>query len=234
MIECRVCGAPNDDLALTCGKCKSYLQAKVDTLDLFATSWGIVESPAKTFRRVVLSKRKNYVVLLSVLMGIGAAVTATSYQNLGPALGGLPGIAGVVLIGGGLLGLVGVPLAALIVAGISRLLGGGRTNVRSVVAVLVYACVPAVAILIAVVPIKLAIFGVYLFDHNPSPMVIAPGLYGVLAGLEAVGALWSLILMAVGMRIASGLRGLRPMLLALVTGSLAAGTMWAIRYLRLS
>jgi hypothetical protein len=233
MIECRVCGAPNSDLALTCTQCKSYLQAKVDTLDLFATSWGIIESPAKTFRRVVLSKRKNYIVFLSVLMGIGAAVTATSYQNLGPVFGGLPGVAGVVLIGGVALGLLGVPFAAMIAVAVARLVGG-RTNVRSVMAVLVYAWVPAVAILIAVVPIKLAIFGAYLFDHNPSPMVIAPGLYGVLAGLEAVGALWSLILMGVGMSVATGLRGLRPMLLALVTGSLAAGMMWALRYLRLS
>ena len=93
MIECRVCGAENGDLALTCGKCKSYLQAKVDTLDLFATAWGILESPARTFKRVVLAKRKNYVVLLSVFLGIGAMAAAVSYQNLGPSLGGLPTLA---------------------------------------------------------------------------------------------------------------------------------------------
>jgi len=233
MIECRVCGAANSDLALTCAKCKSFLQAKVEALDLFATAWGIIESPARTFKRVVLSRRKNYVVLLCVLMGMGAAFTAASYHNLGPALKGFPGLGGAVIVGGSALGLLGVPLAALVTVATARLLGG-RAGFRAITGVIAYASVPVLSILIAVVLIKLAIFGRYLFDHNPSPMVIAPGLYLVLTGLEGVAVLWSLGLLAVGMRVATGLRGLRPIVLALATGSLAAGLMWAIRYVRLS
>ena len=231
MIECGVCGAANSDLALTCTKCKSFLQAKVDTLDLFATSWAVIESPARAFRRVVLSKRKNYVVALSVLMGMGATVTAASYHSLGPALGGIPGVAGVVLVGGAALGLLGVPLAAALLSALARMMGGSG-GFRAVMGVIAYASTPVLLIMIAVVPIKLAIFGEYLFDHNPSPTVIAPMLYGVLTALEGLAALWSLRLLATGLGVATGLRGMRAVALALVTGSLAGALMWALRYVR--
>ena len=197
-----------------------YLQAKVETLDLFATAWGIIESPAKTFKRIVLARRKNYVFLLSMVMGIELTVTAVAYQNLGPAMGSLAALAAVLVLGGGALGIVGVP--------------GARTTFRAVMAVIVYANVPVVSILLAVIPTQLAIFGGYLFDHNPSPMVIAPGLFITLAVLEGVGALWSLMLMVVGMRVATSLRGFRPALLALVTGLLGSAMMWALRLVRLS
>ena len=231
MIECRVCGAPNSDLALTCTQCKSFLQAKVDTLDLFATAWGVIESPAKAFKRVVLAKRKNYVFFLSVLMGMGAVLTAASLHNLGPALGGLPGVVGAVILGGIVIGMLGVPMLASMLVAAARMLGG-TGGIRPVMAVIVYASAPALAILIAVAPIKLAIFGQYLFDHNPSPMVLAPGLYIVLTVLEGLGALWSLALMGVGLSVATGLRGIRPVALALLAGALAGGLMWALRFVR--
>lgn len=231
MIECKVCGAQNSDLALTCTQCKSFLQAKVDTLDLFATAWAVIESPARAFKRVVLAKRKNYVFFLSVILGMGAALTAASFHNLGPALGGLPGVVGAVILGGIVMGMVGVPLVASILVAMARLLGGAG-GIRPVMAVIAYASVPVLAILIVVVPIKLAIFGQYLFDHNPSPMVLAPGLYLVLTGLEGLGALWSLALMAVGLSVATGLRGIRPVALALLTGALAGGLMWALGFVR--
>ena len=97
------------------------------------------------------------------------------------------------------MGLAGVPLSALATVTVARLLGA-KTAVRAVAAVIVYAGIPVLSILIAVFPIKLAIFGVYLFDHNPSPVVIAPGLFWVLTGLEGLGALWSLGLLALGLR----------------------------------
>ncbi|MCK5571424.1 MAG: hypothetical protein KAJ12_01625, partial [Bacteroidetes bacterium] len=83
MIECTVCGEQNGDLAVTCTRCKAYLQTKIENLDLFSTMWGLLESPKRTFKRIVLSRRKNYVFFLSALLGIWILWTVFWGLNVG-------------------------------------------------------------------------------------------------------------------------------------------------------
>ena len=70
MLKCPVCGTENGDLDTVCRSCKGFIQAKVDTLDLFSTAWGLMDQPRRTFRRIALAKTKNYVILLSAGIGI--------------------------------------------------------------------------------------------------------------------------------------------------------------------
>ena len=61
MITCSICGVQNDELAVLCSSCKSYLQSKVDSLNLFATIWQLIENPRAAFKKIVLARHKNYV-----------------------------------------------------------------------------------------------------------------------------------------------------------------------------
>ncbi len=74
MIPCTVCGEANDDLATVCTKCHSYLQAKVDTIDLFPTIWGLIERPGPTMKKIVLARHKNYVFVLLMLLGVATSL----------------------------------------------------------------------------------------------------------------------------------------------------------------
>ncbi|MCK5572111.1 MAG: hypothetical protein KAJ12_05095, partial [Bacteroidetes bacterium] len=50
-----------------------------------------------------------------------------------------------------------------------------------------------------------ALFGPYLFDQNPSPIIINAGLYVALLAFDVVALIWSITLLVRGMEVAAGL-----------------------------
>ncbi len=202
MITCTVCDTPNDDLALRCSNCKSYLQGKIDTLDLFSSMWGIVESPHRTLKRVVLSQHKNYVLLLSSLFGISLVYAALWYKsaaNSGEGLLSLLGLGLVLGIPGGILFLA---VSAFITVVISRKLAG-KATFKTVFAISAYATIPVAYALVFVFPVMMAVFGVSFFSSNPHPMVVNPIAYVILLGLDGLAWLWTLLLLMEGLSIAN-------------------------------
>ena len=89
MITCRVCGTENDDLAVVCRSCKSFVQGKVDTLNLFETMWGLLEAPSRTFKKIAIARTKNYILPLSALCGVAAAYAAFWAYQIGRHVDGL-------------------------------------------------------------------------------------------------------------------------------------------------
>ena len=205
MIECTVCGEKNDDLAVTCKSCKGYLQAKVENLDLFSTMWGLMESPEKTLKRVVLSRRKNYVIFLSALLGVWVLLSAFWGLNLGSQFDNTFTVLATGILAGPVAGVLCVLTGAAVLQIVTKLLGGNAT-LRNLFAVVSYASVPLIFALIFVYPIKIAIFGLYLFDQNPSPMIINPGLYLALLAFDLTAVIWSISLLLRGVGVAAGLR----------------------------
>lgn len=233
MLLCPVCGKENDDLAVVCVSCKGYLQAKVDTLDLFHTSWALVESPKATMHRIAIARHKNYALMLTVLFGIAFAVTILWLGNFGRLLGGLGPVMLVAIIGGPVLGVVSVLLMSIILRTTSGILGG-HSSMRETWAVVAYATVPIVWSLVLVFPVEIAVFGGYFFDSNPSPLVINPVAYLGLLALDCIATLWSWILLIYAVRVAHRLSLPRAVFSALsipiVAGFLAVG----IRMVKLS
>lgn len=197
MQKCPVCGAENESLAITCRSCKAFLQAKVDNLDLFATVWGLIESPRSTMRKIVLSTHKNYVFLLSALAGIAALLAFAMWRKLGQGVE-----LGTIFTLSTLLGLVsGIVMNYLLgsfLIQVSRILSG-RGSLRNTRAVLAFSCVPLVFWLVVFVPIEFGVFGKYLFEGNPSPAVLQPVPYYVLLTLEIALGLWGVFLLATGL-----------------------------------
>lgn len=202
MLTCPVCGAQNDDLAVTCRSCKSYLQAKVDTINLFSAIWGLMESPRPTFKKIVLSGQKNYVLILGALQGVAALLAFARWQNLGQGID-TSLVLGLATALGAFAGIAIQFILAGFVLQVARSLGGKGT-LRNTRAVIAYAGIPLVLWLVILVPIEFGIFGRYLFEGNPSPAVIAPVLYYVLSGIEVLLLAASLYLLAVGIGVAHG------------------------------
>jgi hypothetical protein len=213
MIRCTVCGEENDDLLVVCVRCRSFLQSKVDTLDLFHTVWSLMYAPGSAFRRIVLSRNKNYSLLLSSLLGIALVYAVAWFKNLGHTLPNLFGLLAAGFVAGPLVGLLFVFLFSLIMVWLGKALGGKGVR-RNMFAVVAYASFPIVLTLVFVFPIEVAIFGAYLFDNNPPPLVINPVAYVTLLGLDALGVIWSWLLVVEGAIVAHGLTRGRALLLA--------------------
>ena len=203
MITCSVCGQRNDDLAVLCTSCKSYLQSKVDNLNLFETIWQLIESPRAAHKKIVLARHKNYVLLLSCLLGMSLTFALFWLWNLGARFDNV-----LMLLGVG--GLMGIPLGVgfvlvsgmLIVGGI-RLLGG-KASLKNSGAVVSYASMPLSLSLVLILPLEIAIFGNDFFGTNPPPMIINPVVYVALLGFDALAILWSILLLYQGVTVLSG------------------------------
>ncbi len=231
MLTCPVCGHANDDLAVVCVSCKGYLQAKVDTLDLFSTIWGLLEAPGKTMHRIVIARHKNYAVMLSSLFGMALVFAVMRYLSLGRVLGGLGGSLAAGVVAGPVAGLLTVVLIALVIRLVSRLLGGHAT-LREAMPMVAFAMVPLVISLVVVFPIEIAVFGQYLFDNNPPPLVINPPAFVGLAALDVLAALWAWVLLIAGTRVALRLTPTRAVLSTLAVPAIVALVAEGVRLVR--
>ncbi len=119
-------------------------------------------------------------------------------------------------------GILGLLLLSVVLRTAARTLGGTGT-IRNVFAVCAYAATPIVLSLVVVFPVEIALFGIYLFDRNPSPMVLKPVPYVVLAVIDGLAALWSFLLLGIGLRVATGLPGIRAAALAGAAAAVVAG-----------
>jgi hypothetical protein len=227
MISCTVCGETNEDLAITCRKCHSFLQAKVDTIDLFSTIWGLIERPRATMRNIVLARHKNYVLILLMLLGVAMTLALFSYWQLGRRFPyGL--LIGVGVAGGPLVGLLFGVLAGLIAGIVSKALGG-KGSTRNQRAVLAFAAVPLVMMLVVIYPIEFGIFGKFLFDHNPPPEVYEPALHYSLLGLNVAALLWAVGLYGTGLAVANSTPRWKGMIPALLVAGVAVGSAILVR-----
>ena len=230
MIRCSVCGHENDDLSVVCSACKSYIQAKVDTLDLFQTAWDLIVSPHKAFRRIVLSRHKNYGILLTSFLGIAIAFTVFWFKNLGAYFSSLVALLGAGIVLGPPAGILIALASSLFLTRIGRLLGG-KTSFRGMYAVVAYASIPIVLTLVFVFPVEVAIFGTYFFGNNPPPLVVNPVVYVTLLGFDALGVLWTWLLVIEGSIVANGLSRARSVILTLSLLLLTAGAAVGLRSL---
>jgi hypothetical protein len=222
MLTCSVCGEQNEDLAVTCRKCHSFLQNRVDAIDLFSTLWGLMEHPRVTFRRIVLSRHKNYVVFLSVALGIYLGFILLSYLKVGTRIENLGSLFGIALAGGPLAGLIVAGLAATVSKLVGRTLGGKGT-VRNLRSVFAYSGFPIVCALVFIFPVRFGIFGKYLFDPNPAPAVINPTVYYALMGLDVIALCWAVVLLSAGIAVAHSFAWWKGALTAAVVLALGAG-----------
>jgi hypothetical protein len=228
MIECPVCHSGNDDLLTVCTNCGSFIQAKVDALDLFSTLWGLIESPSATMKRIAIAKQKNYVVLLTAMFGIACSYSFAWMINLGVRVNGFATVIGIGLVAGPFVGLLLTFILVVVIRFVSARFGGISTF-RQSWAVFAYSVFPIVASLVLLMPIEVGVFGKYLFDPNPAPRILNPTVWYALAALDGCCVLWAVGLLVVGIRVAHRLTTFRAALVSLATILIAGGGILGLR-----
>ena len=222
---CPICNAENSHLAVICTSCGSFIQSKVDNLDLFATVWQLLESPKSAFRRIAIAEHKNYTVFLSAMMGIGLAFLLMWLLKIGN--GDIP-LLNILIVGFvfgpfiGISSLLILTFVQKIVAGFLQLKAKFR-NTRAIVA---YAAVPIVFSVIIILPIEILTFGKYFFSSNPSPYVIKPFSYTVLLTLDGFCIVWSLALYFLGTKVLYNCGPTVAFLVSTVSITVYAGLIW--------
>lgn len=217
MITCPVCAAPNGDLDVVCVSCGGFLQQRIENLDLFATGWGLIERPARTFHTIAIARHKNFSLLLAAAAGIPLAFLFFRAVHAGEAAGGLLPIVAAALAAGPPAGIAAV-LAGATAAWAAGAVTGAAVRWRNAFAVAAWGLLPVVMAGIVVVPLELLSFGEFLFSRNPGPSLLRPGTYLLLLGLDILFAAWALFLEAAGMR---AVVGARPWWRALAVGAAA-------------
>ncbi len=232
MITCSVCGYENDDLAILCSSCKSFVQGRVDALNLFQTIWGIIESPTQTFRRIVLAKHKNYTLFLSSLSGITLVLEIAWYKNVIDRIHSLPMLMGIAVGAGPILGILFVFTLTYVIHFLTHRFGGTATR-KNLFAALAYAVVPLVLSLVFLIPIELAVFGPGFFGTNPPPMTVRPFEYSVLLGMKALTGCWVFFLLVHATMAANAFGHKKVLPVSLVLAGLVCVLTLGVKYVKL-
>jgi hypothetical protein len=202
---------------------------KVDNLNLFETLWSLMEDPRPAFRRIALARHKNYVILLSCLLGMAIVYLVVWLKTLGARFPDIALLVGAGFVVGPFAGVLFTFLFSFLVHRVGRLLGG-TGSYRNVRAAVVYAMVPIVYSLVLVFPIEIALFGPYFFSDNPPPLVINPVAYIVLLGFDAAAMLWSLALLIEGTVVVHGFSRGKAAVLAAIMVSLTSLAVYGLRF----
>jgi len=225
MITCGVCKTENDEFAITCRSCKSYIQNRIANLDFFETIWKVIESPRKAFHDITLAEHKNYSILLFVLFGVGLSFTGFWYFQLGSHFESLLDLLAEASGIGVALGLLCSLLFTVVFDGLMRIMGEKGTF-RNSLGILAYSTTPVSLTLVLILPIELLSFGMYLFTSNPNPYTIKPGLFVALIAFDSAMALWAFGLSVVGISVSKQISAVKSIFAAFLTTVISLGILF--------
>ena len=199
MITCPVCQNHNHHLAVKCASCGSYLQTKIENLDLFSTGWKVLEHPLNAFYTIAVAKHKNYSIILSVISGVALTFFSFWLMKAGDAASSLINFLVAGFAVAPFVGILSVLVVALLIK-ITVSASGRSVTFRNAFAVIAYTQVPLVISVILIFPLELMTFGLYFFTTNPSPYQLKPLPYILLSGMDGIFAFWSLLLIWMGIK----------------------------------
>lgn len=190
---CKKCSAENPPYKSICTNCKSYLRERTVNLDLWKTIGQIIESPADSFKQIVYSEHKNFIIFLTLLLALKNLIIARFLSV--PALGkegvSVPFTLSYLMI------LIVTVILLYMFSLIQKYLYSKikiKLRIKDVYALNIYSFIPLVLSLIFPFIIEVVVLGGDIFSKSPTPFEIKPTISYILAGLEAVVFLWSLFL----------------------------------------
>ena len=227
MITCGVCKTENDEFAITCRSCKSYIQNRIPNLDFFDTVWKVIESPRRAFHDITLAEHKNYSVLLFALFGIGLCLTGFWYFRLGSRFESILDLLGKAIAIGVVLGFVSAALFSVLLGLTTRIMGG-RWAVRNSLGILAYSTTPVSLSLVFILPIELLSFGMYMFTSNPDPYTLKPEIYIALVSFDCAMAFWAFVLSVIGTSVSKQLSLPKSFVAMLFTAGVSLGILYFV------
>jgi hypothetical protein len=182
---------------MNCTNCGTILRKRVSNIDLWETTWQLVETPVNAFEKIIFAEHKNFISFLLILGGFkyfllsnfifNIVLTNFTYEYN--------------LFSQSILGVVVVTLLIIILSFLlkrSNLIFGIQSKFLDNSAVFIYALIPLIISFVILFPIEYGIFGGHWVYFNPSPFLINFVSALILAILELFFLLWHLFLLVVG------------------------------------
>ncbi len=233
MINCPLCHSNNSSLDVICKSCGSYLQTKVDNINLFETLWGLIENPLKTFKSIAISKTKNFIIFLPSLLGINIIFLLFRFDKIADIIDSVQSLFIIGFLGGIPLGLsltLIISVVTLLIARLFKL----KTSLKRLFAVIVYSSIPFVYDLLFLLPLKLLTFGESYFKHSPPLTLINPTVYYMILSIEGLLLLWFLYLFVSAMRVVFSTGYLIASVLSLISLISLSGIVYLIKIIWIS
>lgn len=216
MITCPICNTKNLHLDVICKNCGSFLQQKIENINLFEVLWLLLENPKKGLRIVAIAKHKNYIIFLSAFIGISYTFKIFEvirvYDFISKPLS--------IFLGGFILGtglgfiiLATLTYLSIILSKVFKLV---KLKFKQIYSAYAFAGTPIIYILIFIFPLKIMNFGVHLFSNNPSAFIINPTVYWITEVLTYLCILYFLILLVISNLILFNLKIIKALILTFI------------------
>ncbi|HUN66639.1 MAG TPA: YIP1 family protein [Bacteroidota bacterium] len=229
MIICPVCTKENHHLAVTCTACGSFLQQRIENLDLFATIGHLAESPGKTFHTIAVARHKNFAYILATAFGWPVVFTFFWYIHAGELTRSLLTFLTAGILLGPAVGLIGFHYGSFLLWVGARAFRS-TISFRNAFATTVYSAVPFLIPLLVLLPMAVLTYGLFFFTKNPSPYELKPLSFILIAALAGLSYFWSALLYLIGIRRVTGIRWFPAVVLWIVMLALAGLTAGALLY----
>lgn len=199
VLVCKNCASENTFYNFVCTKCNAILRERVVNIDLWHTQNLLLDSPGKAFLKIIQAEHKNFIFFLGFLIALKVFISSII---LSEQMFNTSGSILLLLF----LSLGAVPVFIIIA---SYLLKYSlkpfhvKTRFNDDYSIVTYSFIPYIYALVFLFPVEVTLFGEYLFSNNPSPFELKLIPAYVLAGLESLMALWSIVLLFFAAKTAS-------------------------------
>ena len=193
-VECPNCMYQNPLFRLTCQNCSSYLRSRIVNIDFWKTFWNVIESPIKTFRKIIYAEHKNFTLLLSLFIAVKLVLLYIFVINIADETkaANLFNISSISIL---TLSIIFIfIIGSYLITKINSFLGLSN-RLKDNLAIIIFSFSPLILVLFILTPVEYALFRNFWYVHNPSPFIIKPVSAYIITGIEGIILVWSLILL---------------------------------------
>ncbi|MCX7876305.1 MAG: hypothetical protein N2321_09090 [Melioribacteraceae bacterium] len=195
-LTCNICKKENPLYSLNCINCQSFLRSKIANIDFWDIAWKILYEPVLTFQKIIQADKKNYLILISFLILIRFSfldyiitnIKASIYHT-NEATFNLSLLKGTFII-------LTITLFSYLLTYVLKLIKI-QTRPKDNFTILAFSFLPNVISSIFLLPFQIALFGLYWFTFNPSPLIIKPLQSIIFYIIELSFIIWSIFLIII-------------------------------------
>ncbi len=191
---CSICGVKNSRFDVKCRNCSAFLQSPIRVLNFFEILSLVFFNPKVAFHKIIISERKNYIILLTYLLGVYLAIDIFYLLHAGEKFGNLVSLMFYVLIVGLAVGLIFIFCVSTVLKLFLKF-SDEKINFKSLFALLSYITAPMSISLLFLLPAKLSVFGIYYFTEMPKPYDLKPIPFYIFALVDFTLKFYSLSLL---------------------------------------
>lgn len=196
---CFNCNDENPIFRLYCRNCKAILRNRVVNIDFWKTSWDLLESPMKSFVKLIQAEHKNFVIILTLMLSVKyfllSFIIRNSLQINNYGIHDYPVSNYLLVLSSSVIVICFLSLIVKYYWKIFKI----TFRFRDVYTILIYSFLHLIILFPVLFVIEYALFGKYIFTFNPSPFIMKPMIALVISSIEGVFFLFSFILTIVGL-----------------------------------